>query len=74
MNSISAFDESQRKAARVAGFAFLFAMAIVVLANYGINFRLIIPGNAVDTAFTFLSMSETCHRSCASSNGTVSFR
>ncbi len=43
-------DESQRKAARLAGFAFLFAMAIVVLANYGINFRLIIPGNAVDTA------------------------
>ncbi|MFI5252991.1 MAG: DUF4386 domain-containing protein [Bacteroidota bacterium] len=43
-------DESQRKAARVAGFAFLFAMAIVVLANYGITFRLIVPGNAVDTA------------------------
>ncbi|MBI3365429.1 MAG: DUF4386 domain-containing protein [Ignavibacteriae bacterium] len=43
-------DESQRKTARVAGFTFLFAMAIVILANYGINFRLIIPGNAVDTA------------------------
>jgi hypothetical protein len=25
-------------------------MAIVVLANYGINFRLIVPGNAVETA------------------------
>ena len=50
MNSISAVDESQRKAARVAGFAFLFAMVIVVFANYGITFRLIIPGNAVDTA------------------------
>ena len=44
--TIRIVDESQRKAARVAGFAFLFAMAIVVLANYGINFRLIIPGNA----------------------------
>ena len=43
-------DESQRKAARVAGFTFLFAIAIVVIANYGINFRLIVPGNAVDTA------------------------
>ena len=43
-------DESQRKAAKVAGFAFLSAMAIVVLANFGINFRLIVPGNAVDTA------------------------
>lgn len=48
--TISNTDESQCKAARVAGFTFLFAMAIVVLANYGINFRLIVPGNAVDTA------------------------
>lgn len=48
--TISTVDESQRKAARVAGFTFLFAIAIVVLANYGINFLLIVPGNAVDTA------------------------
>jgi len=41
---------TQRKAARVAGFTFLFAIGIVILANYGINFRLIVPGNAVDTA------------------------
>jgi len=46
----STIDESQRKAARVAGFTFLFAMAIVVLANYGISFRLIVPGNAAETA------------------------
>ena len=50
MNSISTFDESQSEAARVAGFTFLLAMAIVVLANYGINFRLIVRGNALDTA------------------------
>ncbi|MFH1998219.1 MAG: DUF4386 domain-containing protein [Planctomycetota bacterium] len=43
-------DESQRNAARVAGFTFLFAMAIVVLANYGISFRLSVPGNAAETA------------------------
>jgi hypothetical protein len=43
-------DESQRKAARVAGFTFLSAIAIVVFANYGVSFRLIVPGNAVDTA------------------------
>jgi hypothetical protein len=48
--TISAVDESQRKAARLAGFTFLFAMAIVVLANYGISFRLIVPGNAAETA------------------------
>ena len=43
-------DESQRKAARIAGFAFLSAMAIVVLANYGISFRLSVPGDAAETA------------------------
>jgi Domain of unknown function (DUF4386) len=48
--TISSIDESQRKAAKVAGFTFLLAIVIVVLANYGINFRLIVPGNAVDTA------------------------
>lgn len=48
--TLSTIDESQRKAASVAGFAFLFAMAIVVLSNYGISFRLIVPGNAVETA------------------------
>ncbi len=46
----SAIDKSQRKAARVAGFTFLSAVAIVVLANYGISFRLSVPGSAVDTA------------------------
>jgi Domain of unknown function (DUF4386) len=48
--TLDTIDDSQRKAARVVGFTFLLAMAIVVLANYGINFRLIFPGNAVDTA------------------------
>jgi hypothetical protein len=46
----STIEQPQRKAAKVAGFTFLFAIAIVVVANYGINFRLIVPGNAVDTA------------------------
>ena len=47
--------ESQRRAAKVAGFTFLFAMAIVVLANYGINLRLIVPGNAAETARNILA-------------------
>lgn len=50
MSSILALNESQRNAARVAGFTFLSAIAIVVLANYGISFRLSVPGSAVDTA------------------------
>jgi hypothetical protein len=53
--TIGSIDESQRKAARVAGFTFLLAIAIVILANYGINFRLIVPGNAVDTARNILA-------------------
>jgi hypothetical protein len=57
----SSIGESQRKAARVAGFTFLFAMAIVVLANYGINFRLMVPGDAVDSARNILA-NETLFR------------
>jgi len=53
--TMSAIDESQRKAARVAGFTFLFAMAIVVIANFGINFRLIVPGDAAETARNILA-------------------
>lgn len=48
--TINAIDQSQRNAARVAGITLLFAIAIVVIANYGITFRLIVPGNAVDSA------------------------
>lgn len=50
MSSILALNESQRNAARVAGFTFLSTIAIIVLANYGISFRLSVPGSAVDTA------------------------
>ena len=47
--AISVIDQSQRKAAKVAGFTFLFAIAIVVFSNYSINFRLIVP-DATETA------------------------
>ena len=43
-------NESQRKAARVAGFAYLLTMATVVFANLGIQDRLIVRGNAAETA------------------------
>jgi len=48
--TISTIDESQRKAARVAGFTCLFAMAIVVFAHYGISSQLMVLGNAAETA------------------------
>jgi hypothetical protein len=43
----STIDKSQRKAAKVAGFTFLFAIAIVVISNYSITFRFITPDAAV---------------------------
>ena len=46
----STIDNSQRVAAKVAGFACLFGMAIVVYSNYGIYEHLIVPGNVAETA------------------------
>jgi hypothetical protein len=51
----NAIDQSQRKAAKVAGFTFLFAIAIVIFSNYSVNFRFIIPDNAVDTAHNIMA-------------------
>ncbi len=48
--TINAINHSQRKVAKVAGFTFIFAIAIVIFSNYSVNFRFIIPDNAVDTA------------------------
>ena len=43
-------EPAQRKAARVAGFTSLFAMATVVFAQYGISAHLVVAGNAAETA------------------------
>jgi hypothetical protein len=48
--TISTIDESQRKAARVVGFAYLFAMATAVFAELYVRSRLIVPDNAAETA------------------------
>ena len=48
--TISTIDNSQRTAAKVAGFSGLFAVAIVVFANYALLNPLIVPGNAAETA------------------------
>lgn len=48
--TISTIDDSQHKAAKVAGFSGLFAVAIVVFANYALLNPLIVPGNAAETA------------------------
>ncbi len=53
MNSVistNRLEPAQRTAAKVAGFSGLFAMAVVVFANYGLLNPLIVPGNAAETA------------------------
>ena len=52
---ISAIDNSQRTAAKVAGFALLFSMVIVVFANYALLNPLLVRGNAVETARNILA-------------------
>jgi hypothetical protein len=48
--TISTIDNSQRTAAKVAGFAVLFSMVIVVFANYVLLNPLLVRGNAAETA------------------------
>lgn len=48
--TISTIDDSQRTAARVAGFAYLLTLALVVFAQFGIHDRLMVEGNAAETA------------------------
>ncbi|MGD0458256.1 MAG: DUF4386 domain-containing protein [Terriglobia bacterium] len=52
--AIHTIDESQRKAARVAGFAYLITFATVVYVNFGIHDRLIVDNNA-ETARNILA-------------------
>lgn len=61
MNSIREHGEPLSQAARIAGFAFLFSKFVVVVANFGISFRLSIPDNAVDTARNIMA-NETLFR------------
>jgi hypothetical protein len=48
--TIGTLSDSQRTAARVTGFTGLFTMAIVAFANFVIHERLIVTGNAAQTA------------------------
>lgn len=53
--TIGSIDASQRKAARVAGFALVFAIAIVVFSNFYVSAGLIVPGDAAETARNLLA-------------------
>lgn len=47
---INAIDESQRTAAKVAGFTCLFVMAVAVFAHYVLYAPIMVPGNVAETA------------------------
>src|SRR5947207_3933243 len=53
--NISKIDNSQRTAAKVAGWSYLFSFVIVVFANYVLLNPLIVPRNAADTARNILA-------------------
>jgi hypothetical protein len=50
-----AIDESQRTAAKVAGYAYLITTAIVVYVSFAIHSHLIVAGNAAETARNILA-------------------
>jgi len=52
---IYTIDESQRKAAKVAGIAYLITFATVVYFNFGIHDRLIVANNTAETARSILA-------------------
>ena len=52
--TITSIDDSQRKAARVAGFAYLFSLAIEVIHEFFISPHLSVAGNAAETARNIL--------------------
>src|ERR1700694_914724 len=56
--AIYSLDESQRKAARAAGFAYLVTFATVVYVNFGIHDRLIVGNNAAETAKNILAQEQ----------------
>jgi len=53
--TIPSIDESQRKAARVAGFAYLLSLATEVVSEFRIKPHLIVVGNAAETARNILA-------------------
>src|SRR2546430_8566448 len=68
--TIGTIDESQRKAAKVVGFSYLFALPPAVFAEFYVLGRLIVSNNAVDTARNIMA-HERLFRLGTASNLTV---
>jgi Domain of unknown function (DUF4386) len=50
-----AINKSQRKAAKIVGFTYLFTMAAVVFGQFGVHARLIVENDAAETARNILA-------------------
>lgn len=48
--TIGAIDDAQRRAARVAGWSYLLALVPALFAEFYVRFRLVVPGDAAETA------------------------
>ena len=48
-------DQSQRRAARIAGFAGLIPLPFVIYANFAVHEKLIVAGNVAQTASNILA-------------------
>ncbi len=68
--TISTIDESQRKAARVVGFTYLFALVLSVFAEFYVPAQLIVYDNAAETARNIMA-HERLFRLGIASNLTV---
>src|SRR5438876_11955710 len=68
--TIGTIDESQRKAATVVGFSYLFALPPAIFAAFYVLGRLIVYNNAVDTARNIVAL-ERLFRLGTASNLTV---
>ncbi len=51
-------DTSHRKAARVAGFMYLFTMATAVFGDFYVRSSIILPGNAAATANNIMASGQ----------------
>src|SRR5437762_4381718 len=68
--TIGIIDESQRKAARVVGFAYLFALPPAIFAEFYVRTQLIVSNNAAQTARNIMA-HERLFRLGTASNLTV---
>jgi len=61
VNSIEHINEIQSKAAKIAGLSLVLSKVLVVISNFAISFRLIVPSSVTDTGHNIMA-NETLFR------------